>query len=232
MPTPNVLALILARGGSKGLPRKNVRPLRGKPLVAHSIAQARSARSIGRVMVSTDDPEIAAVASSFGAEVIERPAGISGDTATSESAVLHALDWLLTEEGWEPDLVCLLQCTSPIRTKDDIDKAVNEMVRSGADSLLSVSPSHRFLWQRVESGFGESINYDWRARPRRQDMPTQYVENGSIYLFSPAGFRANGNRLHGRIALHEMSEVAALEIDSLLDFQLVEAALAVEEDER
>lgn len=221
----SVLALIPARGGSKGLPGKNIRPLAGLPLVAHSIRQALAARHVDRVCVSTDDDAIAAVAIAHGAEVIQRPAAISGDTASSESALLHALDWLQERQQRQPDLLCFLQCTSPVREPHDIDAAIERLRAEGADSLLSVSPSHRFLWRRGAAGEGESINYDWRARPRRQDMAPQFVENGSIYLFTPAQLRATGNRLGGRIALHEMGEHAALEIDSALDFQLVEAVM-------
>lgn len=230
MPPLTVLTLILARGGSKGLPGKNIRPLLGLPLIAHSIRQARQAQGVSRVCVSTDDEAIAAVSRAHGAEVIPRPAAISGDTASSESALLHALDHLQAGEAWQPDLVCFLQCTSPIRAGDDIDRAITTLQAESADSLLSVSPSHRFLWRRAADGSAESLNYDWRARPRRQDMAPQFVENGSIYLFRPADFRAGGNRLAGRIALHEMDEDAALEIDSLLDFQLVEAVMAARAD--
>ncbi|MEN9544515.1 MAG: hypothetical protein RLZZ598_1348 [Pseudomonadota bacterium] len=221
-----VLALIPARGGSKGLPGKNLRPLLGLPLLAHSIEQARRARHVHRVCVSTDDPSIAEAAIQHGAEVIHRPAALSGDSASSESALLHALDVLRGREQAQPELVCFLQCTSPVREPGDIDAAIERLRAEQADSLLSVSPSHRFLWQRRAGGEGVSINYDWAARPRRQDMVPQFVENGSIYLFRPDGLRATGNRLHGRIALHEMGEHAALEIDSALDFQLVEAVMA------
>lgn len=221
----DVLALIPARGGSKGLPGKNIRPLRGTPLVAHSVHQALASRLVSRVFVSTDADEIAAVAREHGAGIIPRPAAISGDAASSEAALLHALDWLRDGEGWVPDLVCFLQCTSPIRAASDIDDAIERLHAEGADSLLSVSPSHRFLWRQGPDG-AEAINYDWRTRPRRQDMAPQFVENGSFYLFRPDGLRATNNRLHGRVAMHPMSELAALEIDSLLDFQLVEATLA------
>ena len=225
----SVLALILARGGSKGLPRKNIRLLQGMPLLAHSVLLARQACQVTRVCVSTDDAAIAAVAQAYGAEVIDRPQDISGDTATSESALEHALDVLRDAQGWQPDLVCFLQCTSPIRAAGDIDGAIARWRDESADSLLSVSPSHRFLWERGSDGQARSLNYDWRTRPRRQDMAPQYVENGSIYLFRPKAFRASGNRLHGRIALYEMSELAALEIDSELDFQLAEAVFKAQQ---
>ena len=220
-----VLALIPARGGSKGLPGKNVRVLQGMPLLAHSVCQALASRLVTRVFVSTDAEDIAAVAREHGAEVIRRPAAISGDAASSEAALVHALDWLRDVEGWVPELVCFLQCTSPIRAPGDIDDAIERLRAEEADSLLSVSPSHRFLWRQGADG-AEAINYDWRRRARRQDMAPQFVENGSIYLFRPDGLRASNNRLHGRVAMHPMSEHSALEIDSLLDFQLVEAVLA------
>jgi N-acylneuraminate cytidylyltransferase len=221
----SVLALIPARGGSKGLPGKNLRPLAGVPLLAHSILQAQAARHVDRVCVSTDEDAIAEVARAHGAEVIPRPSAISGDTASSESALLHALDWLQEQQAWQPGLLCFLQCTSPVREPHDIDAAVDRLRAEHADSLLSVSPSHRFLWRRGADGAGESINYEWHRRPRRQDMAPQFVENGSIYLMRPALLRATGNRLGGRIALYEMGEHAALEIDSELDFRLVEAVL-------
>lgn len=225
-----VVAIILARGGSKGLPGKNIRPLLGIPLLAHSIRQARQARLINQVYVSTDSPEIAAVAREYGAQVIDRPTNLSGDKATSESGLVHAIEHLRDEQGGQPDLVCFLQCTSPIRAQGDIDHAVEQWHREGCDSLLSVSPSHRFLWQRGPAG-AESINYDWENRPRRQDMKPQFVENGSIYLFRPDDLLASSNRLSGRIGLFEMDELAAFEIDSLLDFQLVELIVAHLQDQ-
>src|SRR3954467_12096692 len=110
-----VLAIIPARGGSKGIPRKNVRPFLGKPLLAHTIEHARLAPSVTRVVVSTDDAEIAAIAGRHGAEVVTRPADISGDVAGSEAALRHVLDHLEAAERYEPDLVVFLQATSPLR---------------------------------------------------------------------------------------------------------------------
>ena len=123
----NILAIIPARGGSKGIPRKNLQPLAGKPLLAYTIEHARATPAVTRVVVSTDDVEIASVAQQYGAEVIWRPAEISGDTATSEAALLHALDHLRDNEGYEPDLVVFLQATSPLRRSDDIQRAVETL---------------------------------------------------------------------------------------------------------
>lgn len=218
--TAEVVAIIPARGGSKGIPRKNVRLLAGKPLLAYTVEQARAAAAVTRVVVSTDDAEIAAVARRYGAEVIDRPAAISGDTATSESALLHALD-ALGAQGVQPELVVFLQCTSPFRAPGDIDAAVATLRARGADSLLSVVPSHAFLWSERD-GRAAPLNYDYRSRPRRQDRAPEYRENGSIYVFKPWVLRELGNRLGGAIALYIMDEAQGLDIDGPFDWQWAE----------
>jgi len=226
-PTPSVLAIIPARGGSKGLPRKNVRLLAGKPLLAHTITCARAARSVTRVVVSTDDPEIAQVATEYGAEVVTRPAALSGDTATSESALLHALDVLQQREGYAPELVVFLQCTTPLRRPADIDAAVERLRQAGADSLLTLVSTHRFLW-RLEDGEPRPVNYDYRRRPRRQDRAPEYFENGSFYIFRPWVLRQLNNRLGGKITFHPMEERSGVDIDSAEDLALCEMMLARE----
>ena len=215
----DTVCLIPARGGSKGLPGKNIRPLGGKPLLAHTIEQARAARLVRRVVVTTDDAEIAAVAQQYGAEVVWRPAEISGDTATSESALVHALDDLQNNQHYTPDLVIFLQCTSPIRQPGDIDQAIQTLLDQQADSLLSVFASHRFLWQ-MEDQRPRSVNYDYRARPRRQDRKPEFMENGSIYVFRPWVLRELNNRLGGKIAVYEMDFWSSFEIDDLTDLEL------------
>ncbi|MDJ0662622.1 MAG: acylneuraminate cytidylyltransferase family protein [Crocosphaera sp.] len=215
-----IIAIIPARGGSKGVPRKNVLPLAGKPLIAHSIQDAQESTLIDAVYVSTDDQEIATISRQYGAKIIHRPAELANDTASSESALIHGLEQL-EQEKINPDLLVFLQCTSPIRTGRDINQAIAKLNAQQADSLVSVSPSHRFLWEEVD-GVAKAINYDYRHRPRRQDMNPQYVENGSIYVFKPWVLKEHNNRLGGKIALYVMSEMAALEIDSVNDFQMIE----------
>ena len=142
------------------------------------------------------------------------------DTASSESALIHSLQ-ALEAQNINPDLLVFLQCTSPIRTGAEIDQAIAKLKAEEGDSLVWVSPSHRFLWEEV-NGVAKSINYDYRHRPRRQDMNPQYVENGSIYVFKPWLLKENKNRLGGKISLYVMSEIAAVEIDSEEDFQMIE----------
>jgi N-acylneuraminate cytidylyltransferase len=216
-------AIVPARGGSKGIPRKNVRMLAGKPLIAHSILDAREARLIDKVYVSTDDLEIAEVSRKYGAEVIDRPKKFASDTASSESALIHALSEI-EKLDTSPDWLVFLQCTSPIRAGADIDRAIAQLQDENADSLLSVSPSHRFLWEEVD-GVAKSINYDYRHRQRRQDMKPQYVENGSIYIFKPWVLKDLENRLGGKVSMFLMSEAAGWEIDSILDFEIAEFLL-------
>lgn len=219
-----IVAIIPARGGSKGIPGKNIYPLAGKPLIVHSIEQARSSALISLTVVSTDDDAIAEVSRQAGAMVIQRPMDLSGDTASSESALSHAINTLAENHGIKPELVVFLQCTAPLRRDNDIDEAIRTLIETDADSLLSVSPSHRFIWEEAD-GVARSINYDFRRRPRRQDMRPQYVENGSIYVFRSQGLLSHANRLFGRIALYRMDEDAAVDIDSMVDMRLAEVLM-------
>lgn len=218
----SVIAVIPARGGSKGIKRKNLRPLWGKPLLAHSIEQARSTPSVARVFVSTDDPEIGAVARDYGSEVIWRPAEISGDTASSESALIHALDSLRETEQYEPKLVVFLQATSPRRGPDDVANAIRIVLAEEADSLLSVRPVEGFLWRSAGSHFGP-VNYDPQRRPRRQELSeTFWEENGSIYVFKPWILRAYSSRLGGKVSVLRMGPLDSFQVDEPSDLKLLE----------
>src|SRR5690606_25478987 len=140
-----VVAIIPARGGSKGIPRKNVMPLGNIPLIGHTIKAARASQRITRTIVSTDDQGIAAVAQQFGAEVIRRPAELADDVAKSEDALIHALSVLSERDSYTPDLVVFLQCTSPFTTADDIDGTIEALINKNADTALAVTPFHYFL---------------------------------------------------------------------------------------
>jgi N-acylneuraminate cytidylyltransferase len=217
------IAIIPARGGSKGIPRKNVLPVAGKPLVAHSIDQAIASGVVERVLVSTDDREIASVSWQHGAEVVWRPAEISGDKASSELALLHALDYA-KGSGVDPDLVVFLQATSPLRQAEDIRKAVETVHEEGADSLFSACALQGFLW-RVEKGKPRSFNYDHVNRPMRQDAADDVVENGSIYIFKPWVLRQLKNRLGGRVAVYRMDAAHYFQIDEVEDLHILEVLM-------
>lgn len=216
------LAIIPARGGSKGIPRKNATLFAGIPLVSHSIIQARQTLGIDRVVVSTDDPQISAIAKQWGADVVDRPVEISGDTASSESALLHVIQHLGSVENYEPDVVVFLQATSPLRMSGEIQAAIETFRRENADSLLSVGPIHGFVWRVEKDGSIHTLGYDSQNRPRRQDAPQDFVENGSIYIFKPWVLRQFNNRLGGKIVVHRMNALDSFQIDEPGDFEMLE----------
>ena len=218
---PYAVAVIPARGGSKRVPGKNLMPLAGRPLVAHSVAHALASASVREVYVSTESEEIAAVARACGVEVVMRPLELAGDQATSESALLHALDERNRRGLPDPDLVVFLQCTSPVRRRDDIDRAVEALLSQGADSLFSACENNRLIWA-VKDGRPYSVNYDFRSRQREQDMAVQYRENGSIYVFRPEVLRRENNRLGGRIAVYEMDYWSSFQVDEPAHAELIE----------
>lgn len=226
-----VLAVIPARGGSKGIPRKNVRPLAGHPLIAYNIRQARQAHLVNRVVVSTDDAEIAAVSQAYGAEVVWRPAEISGDSASSELALLHALEHLAQTEGYHPDLLVFLQCTSPLTAAEDIDGTVQALLDQQADSALAVIPFHYFLWRVQPDGNASGINHDKRVRPLRQEREPQYLETGAVYVMRVPGFLQQRHRFFGKTALYEMPAERRLEIDDPVDFQVAEVLMRAQEQD-
>ncbi|MEM6531793.1 MAG: acylneuraminate cytidylyltransferase [Myxococcota bacterium] len=217
----SVIAIIPARGGSKGIPRKNVLPFLNKPLISHSIAHALSTPSIDATYVSTDDDEIASISERAGARVVRRPAAISDDSASSESALAHLLD----EIDFEPELVVFLQATSPLRPPRLLSRGIQLVREECADSLLSVSPFHGFVW-RAQGGRVRALSYDFENRPRRQDMGQDYEENGSFYMFRPEILRRHGNRLGGKIRLFPMHPFDSFQIDEPADWALLELAAA------
>jgi YrbI family 3-deoxy-D-manno-octulosonate 8-phosphate phosphatase len=207
----NVVAVIPARGGSKGVPGKNVAPVGGQPLVARAVRAARAAQRVDRVIVSTDDLLIADVARDAGAEIVERPQHIAGDTATSESAVLHALH----SAAPDADVVLLVQCTSPFLTSADIDAVTGPVVEGRADSAFTATASHGFLWRPDGTG----INHDPAARPRRQDRPVELLETGAAYAMRTDGLRRTGHRFFGRILPVPVDAARTLEIDDPADLE-------------
>lgn len=226
------LAIIPARGGSKGIPRKNIRPLLGKPLIAYNIEQAKSARLVNRVVVSTDDPEIGEISRQYGAEVVWRPAEISGDTASSEAALLHALEYLRQTENYQPDLLAFLQCTSPLTLAEDIDGVIQTLLDAGADTALAAIPFHYFIWKIDETGAAVGVNHDPRVRPLRQERQPQYLESGAVYVMRVPGFLQTRHRFFGKTVLYEMPPDRRLEIDEPVDFQIAEMLMRSQAERR
>ncbi|MFD7976604.1 cytidylyltransferase domain-containing protein [Streptomyces sp. NPDC059071] len=220
--TPTVLAVIPARGGSKGVPAKNLAPVAGIPLVGRAVRACLGAHGVTDVVVSTDDPAIAEAARAFGAEAVHRPAELSGDTATSESAVLHAMDAFEATRGRGPDVVLLVQCTSPFLTPDEVAETAGRITSGTADTAFTAAPSHGFLWREAD-GDATGVNHDKAHRPRRQDREPEYLETGAVYAMAAEGFRTHGHRFFGRTALVVTDPARVLEIDDPHDLARAQA---------
>ncbi|MEU6852486.1 acylneuraminate cytidylyltransferase [Actinacidiphila alni] len=221
-PAGSVLAVIPARGGSKGVPGKNLAPVGGVPLVARAVAACVDAARVTAVVVSTDDPAIAEVARAAGADVVLRPAAIAGDTATSEAAVLHAMDAHEAMTGAPTDVVLLVQCTSPFITAEEVDGVAAAVLDGGADTAHTVAPFHGFIWREAgDSGVG--VNHAKSTRPRRQDRPQDLLETGTAYAMRAAGFRAANHRFFGRTELVRTDPARVLEIDEPADLERARA---------
>jgi len=209
----HVLAIIPARGGSKGIPHKNLALCGGRPLVDWTVKAAEDSQRVTDAILSSDDRDILARAG--GSRCVRasiRPAHLAGDDVSTEAV----LDYHLRMNGGA-DIVVLLQPTSPLRTAEHIDEAIALLEREGADSVVSVVPSHSFLWDASGAPlYGE--------RRRRQEM-RQYEENGAIYVFTMEHWRRTGNRLGGRVSLYEMGEEHRVQIDTPMDLAIVSMLL-------
>jgi len=216
------VAIIPARGGSKGIPRKNIMLVGGIPLVGRTIRMALDAKRVNRVYVSTDDKEIAEVSHEFGASVILRPTEISGDFASSESALLHALDHIAQSENLHPKYLAFLQCTAPLLMAEDIDGALEMLIREEVDSVLAAAPFKHFLWRQKESGPASTVGHEIRRRKMRQALAPQYLEAGSVYAMTVMGFRQAQHRFFGTTRLYSVPAERIFEIDEPADIALAE----------
>lgn len=227
-----ILGLITARGGSKGIPHKNVKPLAGKPLIGWTIEAARQSR-LSRVVVTTDDNEIAQVSRRYSAEVpFRRPAELARDDSPHFAAVEHALAWLEREEGYRADYVMTLQPTSPLRTAEDIDAAIliAENAQSAAPTVAVVSVyeihPHPYWAKQIDSN-GKLNNYfpDTPTDLRRQELAPAYALNGAIYLNRRLHLLENGLMTPSGAQAYVMPAWKSLDIDTLWEFELAERIL-------
>ena len=220
-----IVAIILARGGSKGIPRKNIIDFCGKPLIVWTIEQLEQAKGINSIWVSSDSEEILSISQTCGAEIIHRPAEISEDSATSESGWLHALEIIENKVGMV-DIVVAPQVTSPLREPRDIEQGLLDFHEQKCDSMFSCSLAEDlFFWEKMPDGVLRSVNYDYSNRKRRQDISKQYIENGSFYMFRPEILRQYNNRLGGKIGFTQMEFWKMFEIDSMEDIKMCEALM-------
>jgi len=215
------LAVVPARGGSVSVPRKNIKPLHGRPLIAYTLEQARRVAEIDLTVVSTDDTEIAAVARGLGVRVIARPAALATNEASTEQALIHALD-ALEGEAWF-DYVMVLQPTSPLRSAETVRTCMSRIAASDAPSLVTVNEVHESVG-RVENGWFRRL--DPSAARRRQDREPLYSECGSVYICRVDHLRQTGSLVADRWLAVQVPQEETLDINSPTDFTIAEAIIS------
>ncbi len=223
LPPNATVAFIPMRGGSKGIPGKNIKPLAGKPMCWWVLEAAVGCARIDRVFVATDDRGIGDAARALGStkiEVVGRSPETATDTASTESALLEFARNVPCER------IVLIQATSPLLRSEDLDEAFRTLDRTGADTLLSVVRQKRFTWKTTANGLAEPVNYVPLKRPRRQEFDGFLVENGAFYVMKRSGLLETNCRLHGTTAAVEMPEESYIELDELSDWEFMEAVLS------
>ena len=212
-----ILSIIPARGGSKGIKLKNLKLINCKPLLDYSVNSSLKSKFITRTIVSTDHSAILKHAKQLGAEVIQRPKKLSTDSSQIEPVIEHCLNYLKSKENYHPDLIILLQNTSPLRTKKHIDDALRIFLNSKYDSMLSGYISHNFIW-KIKNNIAIPINYNPKKRLNRQEFNDQFIENGAIYITTYHKFKKSKCRVSGNIGFFEMAKELSIDIDTKFDF--------------
>src|SRR6266850_1324840 len=222
------LGLIGARGGSKGIPRKNLIDFGGKPLIYHTLSEAVKSKLLDRVVLTTDDQEIAEFAAALGVEVpFIRPAHLATDTAILSDVIQHSIDWLKTEDNYVPDAILLLQPTSPLRRAQHIDEAVSLYQKENADTVISLSHPQEHPWDMVyfEDGQMRFALDKYSQLTNRQMYKRFYFINGAIYITRLDLFTAHQNFWSGRIVPYYMDTLDSIDIDSEADFVIADCLL-------
>lgn len=221
----SILAIIPARGGSKGVPKKNIKLLNGIPLIGYTIQEARKSKYINRLVVTTDDIEISEMAKKFGAEVpYLRPKELATDTSLTVDSIMHMINYLQEIENYMPDYICLLQCTSPFRKYEDIDNAIEKLIYSEFDGIISVCEAEvNPYWTNIfEDNKLKYFIQEGKYIGRRQDLPKVYRYNGAIYIIKTEVFAKKKSFETDNITGYIMSNKKSIDIDTELDFKIAE----------
>ena len=214
----NFISIILARGGSKGIKNKNLVKIKNKPLIFWTIKDSLKSKKIKSTWVSSDSKKILKYSAKCGSNIIERPQKYALDSSSSDAALLHAINYLSSKNINFSDIV-LLQATSPLRDKNDIDNSCNYYVSKNYDSLFSaLQITDHFIWKKI--GQKLSANYNLKKRPRRQSIKAKYLENGSLYIFNKKKFLKSKNRLFGKIGVYSMKKKNSFQLDEPDDIKL------------
>ena len=221
----NIVAIIPARGGSKGIPNKNIVSICGHPLISWSISQAISSKRITSVWVSSDDQKILDISKQYGSNIIERPPELATDISSSESAWIHSIDYLSDLKIF-PDLIVGIQATSPIRDYEDLDNAIENFIINNYESLFTASElEDNFMWGFDKSLNPFPLNYDMNNRKPRNQISKSYLENGSFYIFKPQSIKKFNNRLYGKIGIYIMEKYKSFQIDKDEDIKICTAIM-------
>ena len=222
----NIVSLITARGGSKGIPRKNIKLLNNKPLIAYSIEESVASNTISKTYVTTEDREISEISKQYGAEIIKRPDELAQDDSSSVDVAIHALDYL-SECGIEIDFFVLLQPTSPLRTKEDIDNAIDLFIKNDCGAVISVCElDHSSMMSfKVEDNFLSPSCGEQFINIRRQELPTFYCQNGAIYITTPESIRKYRTFIPEKTIPYVMPEERSVDVDTELDLKFIEFLL-------
>lgn len=214
-----ILAIIPARGGSKGIPRKNIVPVGGKPLIAWTIEAAKKSKYIDRVAVSSDDEEILRVAQKFGAYPIKRPAELATDTAPPEPLIHHTLAHL-KNESYKPEIMIYLQATSPLRNHKDIDSALDAFLKSSATAAISVYElDKKYLKTFITDKRGLLTANNKFPFMNRQMLPSIYMPNGAIYIITTKAFKKFGRLLSNKTMPYIMGTEKSFDLDTIEDLR-------------
>ena len=222
----NICSIITARGGSKGVPKKNIKLINGKPVIAYSIEESIKSKLIKETYVTTEDKEIVDISEEYGAKIIDRPEELAQDNSTSVDVVLHSLDYLENNNKL-PDFFVLLQPTSPLRTKEDIENAINLFIENECDALISVSQlDHSSMMSfEIKDNFLTSNCDEKFLNKRRQDLPKFYCPNGAIYITTPDSLRKNKTFIPKKTIPYVMPQERSVDLDTEFDFKLAEFIL-------
>ena len=223
-----ILGIIPGRKGSKGVLNKNIRKINGKPLISYSIEAALESEYIKKVVVSSDSDEILEIAGSYGVESIKRPEHLAQDDSTTVDVVKHVLDVFNGSNKYFPEILVLLQPTSPLRDSNDIDEAIKMFLKDGdADALISVSKfNHNPLWSfKIENNFLSPANDEKFLNKRRQELPELFLPNGAIYIIKTRKFLEKNSFVMKKTKAFIMSEEKSMDIDTELDLKLVKCLM-------
>jgi N-acylneuraminate cytidylyltransferase len=227
MDSKEILAIIPARGQSKGVQKKNIRSLAGKPLITYTIKAALDCKTVSRVVVSTEDDEIAHISKVSGAKAIKRPMELAKDDSPTIDAIFHVLDTLLELEDYDPETIVLLQATSPLRIAGDIENALKLYEITPCESVISVveHPHSPYWMLKVENEYLVPLFGTDFTKMRRQELPRAYLPNGAIFIASPRVIRQYRSFYCGQSIPYVMSPERSIDIDTELDFMLAECLL-------